>query len=154
VVHPQSIVHCLVRYCDGAVLAQMSMPDMRTPIAFSLAWPDRMPAPTERLDLTRIGSLTFEAPDETRFPSLRLAREALIAGGSAPTVLNAANEIAVEAFLAGRIGFMQIAAVGEAALSEMGRALSGPPAATLDDVIEMDRAARRLAERLCDGMAG
>lgn len=148
-VHPQSIVHCLVRYCDGSVLAQMSPPDMRTPIAFSLAWPQRMPAPTERLDLARIGSLTFEAPDETRFPALRIAREALIAGGNAPTVLNAANEVAVEAFLAGRIGFMDIAAVSEAALAAAAGEIGGAPAATLDDVIETDRAARRLAEELC-----
>ena len=145
VVHPQSIVHCLVRYCDGSVLAQMSSPDMRTPIAYSLAWPERMAAPTAPLDLTKLGGLTFEAPDEMRFPALRIAREALIAGGSAPTVLNAANEIAVEAFLAGRIRFMQIASVVEAALSAAVREIGGLAARTLDDVLETDRAARRLA---------
>jgi 1-deoxy-D-xylulose-5-phosphate reductoisomerase len=153
VVHPQSIVHCLVRYCDGAVLAQMSPPDMRTPIAYSLAWPQRMRAPTERLDLTKIGSLTFEAPDEIRFPALRIAREALIAGGSAPTVLNAANEIAVEAFLARRIGFMEIASIAEATLAAMAGEIGGAAAATLDDVIETDRAARHLATGLCASMA-
>jgi 1-deoxy-D-xylulose-5-phosphate reductoisomerase len=148
-IHPQSVVHCLVHYCDGSVLAQMAAPDMRTPIAYSLAWPERMHAPTERLDLAKYGHLSFEAPDEIRFPSLRIAREALRAGGSAPTVLNAANEIAVERFLAGQIGFMTIPKVVEAAIetsmSEIGRA----SAATLDDVIEIDGAARRLAERFC-----
>jgi 1-deoxy-D-xylulose-5-phosphate reductoisomerase len=153
VVHPQSIVHCLVRYCDGSVLAQMSTPDMRTPIAYSLAWPERMATPTERLDLTRIGSLTFEAPDETRFPALRIAREALIAGGSAPTVLNAANEVAVEAFLGRRIGFMEIAAIAEEALAAAVGEIGGAPASTLDDVIETDRAARSMAARLCASIA-
>jgi 1-deoxy-D-xylulose-5-phosphate reductoisomerase len=148
-VHPQSIIHCLVQYCDGSVLAQMSAPDMRTPIAYSLAWPERMPAPTERLDLIRLAQLTFEAPDETRFPALRIAREALKAGGTAPTVLNAANEIAVERFLAGQIGFMTIPkvveAVIESAISEIGRAR----AESLDEVIEADEAARVIAGRYC-----
>ncbi|NJM34629.1 MAG: 1-deoxy-D-xylulose-5-phosphate reductoisomerase [Rhodomicrobium sp.] len=148
-VHPQSVIHCLVQYCDGSVLAQMSSPDMRTPIAYSLAWPERMPAPTERLDFARLAKLTFEAPDEVRFPALRIAREALSAGGTAPTVLNAANEIAVEAFLLGRIGFMTIPKVVEAVLevsvSEIGLAL----ASTLDEVLEADRASRLLAERFC-----
>ncbi|HSB58380.1 MAG TPA: 1-deoxy-D-xylulose-5-phosphate reductoisomerase, partial [Methyloceanibacter sp.] len=103
-IHPQSIVHCLVHYRDGSVLAQMSCPDMRTPIAYSLAWPNRMQAPTARLDLASLGALSFEAPDEDRFPALRLARDVLAAGGSASTVLNAANEVAVQAFLDGRIG--------------------------------------------------
>jgi 1-deoxy-D-xylulose-5-phosphate reductoisomerase len=138
-----------VQYCDGSVLAQMSVPDMRTPIAYSLAWPERMPAPTERLDLIRLKQLTFEAPDETRFPALRIAREALKAGGTAPTVLNAANEIAVERFLAGQIGFMTIPkvveAVIEASVSEIGRAR----AESLDEVIEADEAARALASRFC-----
>ena len=99
VVHPQSIVHCLVALTDGSVLAQLGSPDMRTPIALALAWPARMTTPVPRLDLVKLGSLTFEAPDEDRFPALRLAREALKRGGGAPAVLNAANEIAVEAFL-------------------------------------------------------
>jgi 1-deoxy-D-xylulose-5-phosphate reductoisomerase len=153
VVHPQSVIHCLVRYCDGSVLAQMSAPDMRTPIAYSLAWPERMPAPTERFDLAKLGSLTFEAPDETRFPALRVAKEALSAGGNAPTVLNAANEIAVEAFIAGRIGFSEIAAVVEATLEASIGDIGGSAAETLDDVIEMDRAARVLAQRLCETRA-
>jgi len=149
VVHPQSIIHCLVRYCDGSVLAQMSAPDMRTPIAYSLAWPQRMPAPTERLDLTRLGSLTFEAPDPVRFPALRIAREAMVAGGRAPTVLNAANEIAVEAFIAGRIGFTDIAAIVEASLAAAVNQIGAGDDQTLDDVLETDRAARDLAFRLC-----
>jgi 1-deoxy-D-xylulose-5-phosphate reductoisomerase len=150
VVHPQSIIHCLVRYCDGSVLAQMSAPDMRTPIAYSLAWPQRMPAPTERFDLARIGSLTFEAPDEGRFPALRIARDAMIAGGNAPTILNGANEIAVEAFLARRIGFADIADTVEATLAAAVNEIGGRAAETLDEVLETDRAARRLAQRQCE----
>jgi 1-deoxy-D-xylulose-5-phosphate reductoisomerase len=149
VVHPQSIIHSLVHYCDGSVLAQMSSPDMRTPIAYSLAWPERMPAPTERLHLAKLGSLTFEAPDETRFPALRIAKEALVAGGNAPTVLNAANEIAVEAFIGGRIGFTDIPALVEAVLAASVSEIGVAPAETLDDVLETDRAARQLAQRLC-----
>ena len=116
VIHPQSIVHCLVHLSDGSVLAQLSCPDMRTPIAYSLAWPERMAAPTKRLDLTELGTLSFETPDPERFPALRLAREVLVAGGSAGTVLNAANEVAVAAFLAGRIGFLAIVDLVEATL--------------------------------------
>jgi 1-deoxy-D-xylulose-5-phosphate reductoisomerase len=149
VVHPQSIVHSLVHYCDGSVLAQMSCPDMRTPIAYSLAWPERMHAPTARLDLVQLGQLTFEAPDEMRFPALRIAHEALRAGGIAPTVLNAANEIAVEHFLAGQISFMTIPKVVEATLEASATEIGMTSAATLDDVMEVDRAARGLALRLC-----
>jgi len=149
VVHPQSIVHCLVHYCDGSVLAQMSCPDMRTPIAYSLAWPERMYAPTARLDLVALGQLSFEAPYELRFPSLRIAREALAAGGIAPTVLNAANEIAVGRFLAGQISFMTIAEVVEAAIEAAPAEIGITRAVTLDEVMEVDRAARRLALRLC-----
>ena len=109
VVHPQSIVHALVAYRDGSMLAQLASPDMRTPIALSLSWPGRMDAPTKRLDLVEIGQLSFERPDERRFKALGLARQAMQQGGTAPAVLNAANEIAVEAFLAGRLGFLQIA---------------------------------------------
>lgn len=148
-VHPQSVIHCLVHYCDGSVLAQMSAPDMRTPIAYSLAWPERMNAPTERLDLTRLSQLTFEAPDEVRFPALRIAREALRTGGTAPTILNAANEIAVERFLAGQIGFMTIPKVVEAAIEASISEIGITHAATLDEVIETDRAARVLAARFC-----
>jgi 1-deoxy-D-xylulose-5-phosphate reductoisomerase len=108
VVHPQSVVHSMVEYADGSVLAQMGTPDMRTPIAYALAWPDRMAAPTARLDLRRIGQLTFEAVDAERFPAIGLALECLRRGCGAPTVLNAANEVAVAAFLGGRIGFLEI----------------------------------------------
>jgi 1-deoxy-D-xylulose-5-phosphate reductoisomerase len=114
VVHPQSVVHSLVEYEDGSTLAQLGPPDMRTPIACALAWPDRLPWPAPRLDLAAIGSLTFEAPDEDRFPALRLAREALRSGGFMPAVFNAANEVAVQAFLDRRLGFLDIAAaIGE-----------------------------------------
>jgi 1-deoxy-D-xylulose-5-phosphate reductoisomerase len=108
VVHPQSVVHSMVEYADGSVLAQMGTPDMRTPIAYALAWPDRMAAPTARLDLRRIGQLTFEAVDAERFPAIGLALECLRRGCGAPTVLNAANEVAVAAFLGGRIRFLEI----------------------------------------------
>ncbi|MGD9866766.1 MAG: 1-deoxy-D-xylulose-5-phosphate reductoisomerase [Hyphomicrobiales bacterium] len=145
VIHPQSIVHCLVEYSDGSVLAQMSSPDMRTPIAYALSWPARMYAPTERLDLARIGSLTFERPDEERFPSLRVARESLMAGGGAPTGLNAANEVAVEAFLGGKIGFLSISALVEATLEAADqRSLLSEPV-SLNDVLSIDAECRRLA---------
>jgi 1-deoxy-D-xylulose-5-phosphate reductoisomerase len=143
-IHPQSIVHCLVHLSDGAVLAQMSCPDMRTPIAYSLAWPERMHAPTKRLDLAELGTLSFEAPDEKRFPALRLAREVLAAGGSAGTVLNAANEIAVEAFLARRIGFLAIASLVEATLAA-NPGLTTSHRETVDDVIAIDAEARTSA---------
>ncbi|HET7851325.1 MAG TPA: 1-deoxy-D-xylulose-5-phosphate reductoisomerase [Methyloceanibacter sp.] len=143
-IHPQSIVHCLVHYRDGSVLAQLSCPDMRTPIAYSLAWPNRMHAPTARLDLAGLGALSFEAPDEDRFPALRLARDVLAAGGSASTVLNAANEVAVQAFLDGRIGFLGIAALVEATL---GRAvhISATSPDSVDEVLAIDAEARAIA---------
>lgn len=142
VVHRQSVIHSLVEYVDGSVLAQLGTPDMRTPIACALAWPDRMATPGERLDLVRIGRLDFEAPDEQRFPALRLAREALEAGGARPAILNAANEVAVAAFLTGRIGYLEIAAIVADTLSRF------DPAApmSLDAVLEVDREARALAE--------
>jgi 1-deoxy-D-xylulose-5-phosphate reductoisomerase len=152
VVHPQSIIHCLVEYCDGSVLAQLGAPDMRTPIAYAFAWPQRMPAPTERLDLARIGQLTFEAPDETRFPALRVAREALAAGGSAPTILNAANEIAVAAFLQGRIGFMGIPELVERTLDDGAARLGSAALVDLDEVLAADREARMLAAELLNRM--
>lgn len=142
VVHPQSVIHSMVAYADGSVLAQMGTPDMRTPIAFALAWPRRMAAPVERLDLVRVGSLTFEAPDENRFPALRLARAALAAGGSAPAVLNAANEIAVAAFLDRSIGFLDIASVVEDALAQV----PARPLADLETVTEVDGEGRRAAK--------
>ena len=146
-IHPQSIVHCLVYLSDGSVLAQMSSPDMRTPIAYSLAWPERMHAPTKRLDFAELGALTFEAPDFQRFPALRLARDVLAAGGSAPTVLNAANEVAVEAFLGGRIGFLSIAALVEATL-ELSIGLLGRSRRGVEDVLAIDAEARASARGL------
>ena len=140
-VHPQSVVHSMVAYSDGSVLAQMGQPDMRTPIAYTLAWPDRMAAPVARLDLAEIGQLTFEAPDIERFPALRLARQALRAGGSAPTILNAANEVAVAAFLDGRLDFLGIADVVERTLESIAAVSLGG----LDDVWRIDAEARQLA---------
>jgi 1-deoxy-D-xylulose-5-phosphate reductoisomerase len=149
VVHPQSIVHCLVSYTDGSVLAQMAPPDMRTPIAVALAWPHRMAAPTEKLDLARLGSLTFEAPDEKRFPALRVAKAALRRGETAPAVLNAANEIAVAAFLAGRLKFLDIASLVEDELEAAEKRGAIRKAGCLDDILAIDAEARRLAaERL------
>jgi 1-deoxy-D-xylulose-5-phosphate reductoisomerase len=144
IVHPQSIVHSAVVYRDGSVLAQLGMPDMRTPIAYALAWPDRIETPTKRLDLAAIGRLTFEPPDERRFPALRVAREALISGGGCPTVLNAANETAVHAFLEGRIGFLGIVETVERTLDQ----LPGGKLESLDDVYNFDTTAREVAARL------
>ena len=144
VIHPQSVVHSLVAYVDGSVLAQLGPPDMRTPIAYALAWPERMKWPAPRLDLVQIGTLTFEAPDMERFPALGLARQALSAGGSAPTILNAANEVAVGAFLASRIGFLDIARVVESTLERV----SKPSMDSLFEVQTVDCEARNFAERL------
>ncbi|MDY0883035.1 1-deoxy-D-xylulose-5-phosphate reductoisomerase [Dongia soli] len=142
-VHPQSIIHSMVAYRDGSVLAQLGSPDMRTPIAYALGWPKRIAAPADRLDFAKMRDLTFESPDAVRFPALRLAREALQEGGQAPTVLNAANEIAVAAFLDRKIAFTDIASVVESVLSEMGtRALS-----SIADVLETDLSARQVAQR-------
>lgn len=146
VVHPQSIVHCLVTFQDGSVLAQLACPDMRTPIAVALAWPDRMDAPTRRLDLATLGSLTFEAPDPARFPALRIARSALERGGSAPAVLNAANEIAVAAFLGGRLTFGGIAALVEETLGRADKEGALQPATDIEGVLTVDTAARHLAQ--------
>jgi 1-deoxy-D-xylulose-5-phosphate reductoisomerase len=140
-VHPQSIIHSMATFTDGSVLAQLGAPDMRIPIAYALGWPERLEADTPRLDLTEIGRLTFELPDPTRFPSLRLAREVLQTSGSAPNVLNAANEIAVEAFLAQRIGFADIADVVEKTLS----ASTIQPLDRLSTVFAVDKEARREA---------
>jgi 1-deoxy-D-xylulose-5-phosphate reductoisomerase len=148
VVHPQSIVHCLVEFADGSVIAQMANPDMRTPIALSLAWPARMAAPTPRLDLVRLGALTFEAPDESRFPALSLARRTIELGGTAGAVLNAANEVAVGAFLARQIPFPAVAALAGAALEEAVRQGQVCEAAGLDDVIAADEEGRALARSL------
>lgn len=137
-VHPQSVIHSLVEYVDRSTLAQLGSPDMRIPIAHALAWPTRMEGPSAPLDLATIGRLEFEAPDEVRFPALRLARQAGEAGGALPAVLNAANEVAVAAFLDRRIGFLDIAAIVERVLSSY----SGANPRTIDDVLESDRAAR------------
>ncbi|WP_299619549.1 1-deoxy-D-xylulose-5-phosphate reductoisomerase [Pelagibius sp.] len=145
-VHPQSVIHSLVAYVDGSVLAQLGQPDMRTPIAYALAWPERMATPVERLDLAAIGRLDFEPPDEERFPALRLARAALRAGGTAPTTLNAANEEAVAAFLDERLDFIGIAAVVEETLE----AHPSRPLASLEEVASADAAARGTARRLLE----
>jgi 1-deoxy-D-xylulose-5-phosphate reductoisomerase len=148
-VHPQSIVHALVSYVDGAVLAQLACPDMRTPIAMALAWPQRMPAPTQKLDLASLATLNFEAPDLNRFPALGVAIAAMRRGGAATAVLNAANEVAVEAFLAGRLSFPGIAAVVEQTLEAMERGGLLVVPSSLDAVLEIDIAARKVAsERL------
>lgn len=150
ILHRQSVIHSMVDYVDGSVLAQLGPPDMRTPIAYCLAWPDRMATPMAPLDLVGIGRLDFEAPDAVRFPALRLAREALSAGGARPAILNAANEVAVAAFLAGHVGFLEIAAIVEDTLSGY------DPAApeSLDDVLVVDAQARRVAgERVKDCVA-
>jgi 1-deoxy-D-xylulose-5-phosphate reductoisomerase len=144
VVHPQSVIHSLVEYVDGSVLAQLGAPDMRIPIAYTLAWPERMATPCERLDLVAIGTLGFEAPDAERFPALGLARAALRQGGAKPAILNAANEIGVASFLESRIGFLDIAALVGDVLARY-----DPPApASIDEVLEIDRAARRVATDL------
>jgi len=140
-VHPQSVIHSLVEYVDGSVLAQLGTPDMRTPIAYALAWPERMATPCERLDLAKIAQLTFEAPDFERFPALGMAWDALRAGGAAPCVLNAANEIAVAAFIAGQLSFLDIAAIVGDTLDRLVAGACG----SLDEVIEVDRAARVMA---------
>jgi len=140
-VHPQSTVHGLVQYTDGSVLAQLGTPDMRTPIAHALAWPARMAAAVPPLDLIALGKLEFFAPDPVRFPALRLSRDALCAGGGAPTILNAANEIAVGLFLEKRLRFLDIAAVVEETLSRLG----APEAADLPAIMAHDAAARTQA---------
>lgn len=151
-VHPQSVVHGMVEFHDGSVVAQLGVPDMRIPIAHCLAWPQRMSAPTPRLDLAQIGSLTFEAPDLERFPALKLARQALENGGGAATVLNAANEVAVEEFIAGRLGFAGIARLVAAVLEKVGQRPTGEPD-TIDAAIAVDHVARSLARDLLPEVA-
>jgi 1-deoxy-D-xylulose-5-phosphate reductoisomerase len=142
-VHPQSVIHSLVEFVDGSVIAQLGSPDMRIPIAHALAWPERMPTPAERLDLARIARLEFGEPDLERFPALKLAREALAAGGAAPIVLNAANEVAVAAFLDGQIGFEEIARTVEHSLE----AIAPQAPASIADVIDIDREVRKKARQ-------
>jgi len=141
IVHPQSVVHSLVEYVDGSMLAQLGTPDMRTPIAYALAWPDRIETPCQRLNLAEVARLEFLAPDPDRFPALGLAWAALRAGGSAPAVLNAANEVAVAAFLGRRIGFLDIAAIVGETLDRM----VNTPATNLDEIVAVDAAARATA---------
>ena len=145
VVHPQSIVHCLVAFQDGSVVAQLSCPDMRIPISVGLAWPERIPSPAARLDLVELQSLTFEAPDLERFPALRLAREALDLGGTAPAILNAANEVAVESYLARRSGFLDIARTVATCLDRAVQAGLIRTPQSLDDVMAADATGRELA---------
>ena len=141
IVHPQSVIHSMVEYEDGSMLAQLGSPDMRTPIAYCLAWPERMAAPVERLDLARIARLDFEDPDFGRFPCLGLAKGALSDGGAKPAILNAANEVAVAAFLEGQIGFTTIAAVVESVLQQY----DATTPASIQDVLDVDGEARRRA---------
>ncbi len=141
VVHPQSVIHSMVQYVDGSVLAQLGQPDMRTPIAHALAWPERMSAGVEPLDFYRVGNLEFQAPDPERFPALRLAENAARHGGTAPAILNAANEVAVAAFLEGRIRFTQIAELVEDVVNR----IAATSATDLDTILAVDRRARAAA---------
>lgn len=146
-VHPQSVIHSMVEYVDGSVLAQLGTPDMRIPIASTFAWPDRTPTPSARLDFAAVRQLTFEAPDLARFPSLRLAREAVLRGGVYPAALNAANEAAVAAFLAGGLKFLDIAGVTDQVLNEFGRRNGPAKLSSLEEAVAADEEARRMAER-------
>jgi 1-deoxy-D-xylulose-5-phosphate reductoisomerase len=145
VVHPQSIIHGLVEYRDGSVIAQLGSPDMRIPISHCLAWPMRMGTPAPRLDLAQVSTLTFEEPDMVRFPALAIARRALAAGGAAPTVLNAANEVAVREFVAGKLGFPGIAALVEATLDATERRGETAEPQSVEEALAIDHNARRLA---------
>src|SRR5437660_12829109 len=152
-VHPQSIVHSLVEFCDGSLIAQLGSPDMRIPIAYCLAWPERIAGPAPRLDLARAANLTFEEPDLARFPALSLARRALEAGGMLPTVLNAANEVAVAEFLARRLGFSGIPALVEATLDgALCRNWTAEPE-SIEEALSIDQGARLLAQDLLPEIA-
>jgi 1-deoxy-D-xylulose-5-phosphate reductoisomerase len=148
-IHPQSVIHGMVCYQDGSILAQLGSPDMRIPIAHTLAWPARLRTAAPRLDLAAIARLEFFEPDEIRFPALRLAREALAAGAGAPAVLNAANEVAVAAFLARQIGFLDIAGIVESVMQQF----AAPPVPDLAAVLALDAAARAAAGRLATARA-
>jgi 1-deoxy-D-xylulose-5-phosphate reductoisomerase len=150
VVHPQSVIHSMVAYRDGSVLAQLGTPDMRIPIAYALGWPGRIESPAARLNFATLSALTFEPPDEVRFPALRLARAALATGGLAPIVLNGANEAAVAAFLARRIGFLDIVRVVEDVVC--GTVSITSPVESLQQVQAADREARERAERACENL--
>jgi 1-deoxy-D-xylulose-5-phosphate reductoisomerase len=144
VVHPQSVIHSLVEYVDGSVIAQLGNPDMRTPIAHALAFPERIEAGVTALDLIQVGTLTFEAPDPARFPCLDLAYDALRAGGTAPAILNAANEVAVAAFLDNRLRFVEIPGIIESVLRRVPR----EAATSIDDILAADHQARDAASAL------
>lgn len=153
VVHPQSVIHGMVEFRDGSIIAQLGAPDMRIPISHCLAWPERIEEPAQRLDFSKIANLSFEPPDLDRFPALALARTALEDGGGAPTVLNAANEVAVDAFVAGRLGFLGIASLVEASLdAARGRGLSKEPQ-NIDEALAVDHIARSLAHDLLPEIA-
>ena len=154
IIHPQSIVHSLVEYADGSTLAQLGPPDMRSPIACAFAWPDRLPWPAQKLDLAKVGPLDFEEPDLERFPALRIAKSALLAGGAAPAAMNGADEVAVAAFLDGRIGFLDIAEVVEETLSRMDRQnlLTPPENDPVDAARVTDATARRVAGDVVSGL--
>jgi 1-deoxy-D-xylulose-5-phosphate reductoisomerase len=139
----------MVAYVDGSVLAQLGSPDMRTPIAYALGWPRRITTPSRRLDFSQLGALTFEAPDVQRFPALRLAREALQVGGLAPTILNAANEVAVGSFLAGRIGFLDIVRTVEETLSALVSSAARGAGDGIAEILACDAEARRFAGTVC-----
>jgi 1-deoxy-D-xylulose-5-phosphate reductoisomerase len=152
-VHPQSIIHGMVEFSDRSVVAQLGTPDMRTPIAHCLGWPDRITGPAAKLDLAKIGQLTFEAPDSERFPGLRLAYDALRTGRGATTVFNAANEVAVAAFIAGKIRFGAIARLVEATLQDWTRSGNLSPLSSADDAITVDHVARNRAATLLPQIA-
>lgn len=154
VVHPESVIHSMVEFIDGSTLAQMGPPDMKTPIAYALAWPDRLAWDAPRLDLAAMGRLTFEAPDEDRFPALKLARQALKAGGIAPIVFNAANEVAALAFLDRRLGFLNIAAVVDDTMSRVtASGVDSGSSSACDAALAVDAQARRMAESIVRGLA-
>ena len=149
VIHPQSVIHSMVGYADGSVLAQMGTPDMRTPIAYALGWPLRIASPAQRLDFGHLTPLTFESPDSERFPSLRLARGAMDTGGLMPAILNAANEVGVAAFLARRIGFLDIARVVEATMTANSLASAASGDLDLETLFAIDAQARSMADASC-----
>ena len=149
IIHPESIVHALVSYRDGSVAAGLSEPDMRVPLAFALGWPDRIPTQTKRLDLASIGSLTFESPDNQKFPAISLAREVLVTGGTAPTILNAANEVAVQHFIDGSIGFLDIVGVVAETLVQMEQTSMQ----SLEQVLRVDQEARVIAGQIINNLS-
>ncbi len=146
VVHPQSIIHSMVSYVDGSVVAQLGVPDMRTPIAYALSWPQRMVAPIEQLDLAKIAGLSFESPDEARFPALKLARETLLAGGNAPTIMNAANEVAVDLFLGEKLTFPEIPSFCEGMIEQVQAREGHECPGSVEEVLEIDHITRIMAQ--------